>query len=154
MATWSSWEVVNAEELLTSLKFWDELAIQMENFYDAYDLYITPTTAFPASEIGELEPTSFEKSLIQVVGRLPLGKLIKKPVDDIIFKNLERTPYTQLANLTGQPAITMPLHVTKDGLPCGVQVMARRGREDLLLQLAGQLEQSSIWVDVKNNPNY
>ena len=74
--------------------------------------------------------------------------------DDIIFKNLERTPYTQLANLTGQPAITMPLHVTKDGLPCGVQVMARRGREDLLLQLAGQLEQSSIWVDVKNNPNY
>lgn len=147
-------KVVNAEELLTSLKFWDELAIQMENFHDAYDLYITPTTAFPASEIGELEPTSFEKSLIQVVGRLPLGKLIKKPVDDIIFKNLERTPYTQLANLTGQPAITMPLHVTKDGLPCGVQVMARRGREDLLLQLAGQLEQSSIWVDVKNNPNY
>lgn len=33
-------------------------------------------------------------------------------------------------------------------------VMVRRGREDLLLQLAGQLEQSSIWVDVKNNPNY
>lgn len=147
-------KVVNAEELLTSLKFWDELAIQMEAFHDEYDLYITPTTAFPASKIGELEPTSFEQSLIQVVGRLPLGRLIKKPVDDIVFKNLERTPYTQLANLTGQPAITMPLHVTKDGLPCGVQVMARRGREDLLLQLAGQLEQSAIWVDIKGNPNY
>lgn len=147
-------KVVNAEELLTSLKLWDELAIQMEAFHDEYDFYITPTTAFPASKIGELEPTSFEKSLIQVVGRLPLGKLIKKPVDDIIFKNLERTPYTQLANLTGQPAITMPLHVTKDGLPCGVQVMARRGREDLLLQLAGELEQSPIWIDVKENPNY
>ena len=147
-------KVVNAEELLTSLKFWDELAIQMEAFHDEHDLYITPTTAFPASKIGELDPTSFEQSLIQVVGRLPLGRLIKKPVDDIVFKNLERTPYTQLANLTGQPAITMPLHVTKDGLPCGVQVMARRGREDLLLQLAGQLEQSAIWVDIKGNPNY
>lgn len=146
--------VVNAEELLTSLKFWDELAIQMEAFHDDYDVYITPTTAFPASAIGELEPTSFEKSLLEVIGRLPLGKFIKKPVNDIVFKNLERTPYTQLANLTGQPAITMPLHMTKDGLPCGVQVMARRGREDLLLQLAGQLEQSAIWVDVKENPNY
>jgi len=147
-------KLVNAEELLTSLKYWDKLAIQMEAFHDDYDLYITPTTAFPASKIGELEPTSFEKSLIQIVGRLPLGKIIKKPVNDIIFKNLERTPYTQLANLTGQPAITMPLHVSKEGLPCGVQVMARRGREDLLLQLAGHLEQSPIWVDVKTNPNY
>lgn len=147
-------KVVTAEELLTSLKYWDELAIQMEAFHDDYDLIITPTTAFPASKIGELEPSHFEKKLIEVVGRLPLGKLIKKPVDEIAFKNLERTPYTQLANLTGQPAISMPLHLTKDGLPCGVQVMARRGREDLLLQLAGQLEQTSLWIDVKTNPNY
>lgn len=147
-------KVVNAEELLTSLKYWDELAIQMETFHDEYDLFITPTTAFPASRIGELDPTSFEKSLLQVVGRLPLGRLMKKPVDEIVFKNLERTPYTQLANLTGQPAITMPLHVSSDGLPCGVQVMARRGGEDLLLQLAGEMEQSSIWVDVKTNPGY
>ena len=155
--TWllgSMGKVVNAEELLTSLKLWDEFAIQMELFHDQYDLYITPTTAFPASKIGELEPSSFEKSLLQIAGRLPVAKALKKTVDEIVFKNLERTPFTQLANLTGQPAITMPLHLSKDGLPCGVQVMARRGAEDLLLQLAGEMEQSNIWVDVRGNASY
>lgn len=69
-------------------------------------------------------------------------------------QSLERTPFTQLANLTGQPAMTLPMHLTKEGLPVGVQVMARRGREDLLFQLAGELEQSDLWIDVKKNPNY
>lgn len=147
-------KVVNAEQLLTSLKRWDDFAIQMENFHDDYDLYITPTTAFPASKIGELEPTSFEKKLLEVVGRLPVGRLMKSTVDEMVFKNLERTPFTQLANLTGQPAITMPLYVSEDGLPCGVQVMARRGREDLLLQLAGHMEQTGLWMDVRGNPGY
>lgn len=147
-------KAVSADELLTSLKFWDELAIQMEEFHDEYDFFITPTTAHPPSKIGELDLTSSEKSLIQMVGNLPLGKMIRKTVEQIAYKSLERTPFTQLANLTGQPAITMPLHLTKDGLPCGVQVMARRGKEDLLLQLAGQMEQSDLWIDVKQNPNY
>src|SRR5690606_31935218 len=101
--------------------------------------------------IGELAPSSFETTLIRIVGGLPLGKVLKKSVDQLAYKSLERTPFTQLANFTGQPAITLPLHLTKDGLPCGVQVMARRGREDLLLQLAGELEQTDLWVDVKQN---
>lgn len=147
-------KAVSAEELLTSLKYWDELALNMEEFHDEYDLFITPTTAFPPTKIGELDLTPSEKRLIQLVGNLPLGKFIRKTVEEIAHKSLERTPFTQLANLTGQPAITMPLHLTKDGLPIGVQVMARRGREDLLLQLAGQLEQTDLWIDVKQNPNY
>ncbi|NLY78573.1 MAG: amidase [Lysinibacillus sp.] len=145
-------KAVTAEEFLTSLKFWDELAYQMEQFHDEFDFYITPTTAYPPSKIGELAPSSFETTLIRIVGGLPLGKVLKKSVDQLAYKSLERTPFTQLANFTGQPAITLPLHLTKDGLPCGVQVMARRGREDLLLQLAGELEQPDLWVDVKQNP--
>lgn len=147
-------KAVSAEEFLSSLKFWDLAAIQMEAFHDEYDLYITPTTAYPPSKIGELDPSSFEKTMIKLVGALRLGKLFKKSVDQLATKSLERTPFTQLANLTGQPAITLPLHLTKDGLPIGVQVMARRGREDQLLQLAGQLEQTDAWLDVKQNPLY
>lgn len=126
----------------------------MEKFHDEYDFYITPTTAYHPSKIGELELSSFEKTLIKIVSGLRLGKVLKKSVDELAYKSLERTPFTQLANLTGQPAMTLPLHLTKDGLPCGVQVMARRGREDLLLQLAGQIEQTEYWIDVKQNPNY
>ncbi|WP_327078405.1 amidase family protein [Litchfieldia sinesaloumensis] len=149
-------KAVSAGEFLTSLKYWDKVAIQMEEFHDDYDLYITPTTAFPPSKIGELDPTSMEKMLIRAVGGLGLGGILKKTdfVDQLANKSLERTPFTQLANLTGQPAMTLPLHLTKDGLPCGVQVMARRGREDLLLQLAGQMEQTDRWVDVRENPFY
>ncbi|WP_042150075.1 amidase [Paucisalibacillus sp. EB02] len=149
-------KVVTAEEFLTSLKFWDEVAIQMENFHDEYDFYITPTTAYPPSKIGELDQTSFEKTLIRVVGGLRLGGVLKKSgfVEEVANKSLMRTPFTQLANLTGQPAMTLPMHLTKDNLPCGVQVMARRGRDDFLFQLAGELEGTEYWIDVEENPNY
>jgi len=149
-------KAVSAEEFLTSLTFWDKAAIQMESFHDDYDLYITPTTAHPPSMIGELDQTPFEKMLIRIVGSLGLGSILKKSgfVDQLAYKSLERTPFTQLANLTGQPAITLPMHLTDEGLPCGVQVMARRGREDLLLQLAGTLEKTDSWINIKENPSY
>lgn len=149
-------KAVSSEEFLTSLKYWDIAAIEMENFHDEYDLYITPTTAFPPSKIGELDLSSAEKTLIKTVSGLGLSRILKKSgfVDQLAHKSLERTPFTQLANLTGQPAMSLPMHITKEGLPCGVQVMARRGREDLLFQLAGELEQTDAWIDVKQNPNY
>ncbi|HAM80538.1 amidase [Ornithinibacillus bavariensis] len=149
-------KAVSSEEFLTSLKFWDEVAIKMEYFHDEYDFYLTPTTAFPPSRLGELDQTKLEKMLIRIVGGLGLGGILKKSgfVDQVAHKSLMRTPFTQLANLTGQPAMSLPLHQTEDGLPCGVQVMARRGREDLLLQLAGELETSDYWINVQENPFY
>lgn len=144
----------SAEEFVLSIREWDKAAYQMENFHETYDFYLTPTTAFPPARIGELEPNSAEKFLISTIGKMGLGGMLKKAgiVEQIAQKNLARTPFTQLANLTGQPAMSMPLHQTAEGLPVGVQVMSARGREDLLLQLAGELEQSAYWVDVRKNP--
>jgi amidase len=56
-------------------------------------------------------------------------------------------PYTPQFNVTGQPAITLPLHWTTTGLPVGVQFVAAFGREDLLIKLASQLEQAAPWAD-------
>lgn len=147
-------KATSGEEFVLSIKEWDIAAYQMETFHETYDFYITPTTAFPPAKIGELEPSSVEKWLINAVGRLGIGGILKKAgiVDQIAEKNLMRTPFTQLANLTGQPAMSIPLHETADGLPVGVQVMAAKGREDLLLQLAGMLEQTDEWIDVRRNP--
>ena len=66
----------------------------------------------------------------------------------------KRQPYTQLANLTGQPAMSVPLHMSGGGLPVGVQFIAPKGREDILYRLAGQLEQSERWIRVEDNPIY
>ena len=147
-------KATSAEEFVLSIKEWDKAAYAMESFHETYDLYITPATAFPAPKIGELEPTPFEKWVISIVGTLGLGRLLKKTgiVDQMAEKNLMRTPFSQLANLTGQPAMTIPIHQTTSGLPVGVQIMAARGREDRLFQLAGFLEQTKDWINIQENP--
>ncbi|MGZ4162015.1 MAG: amidase family protein [Neobacillus sp.] len=146
-------KATSAEEFVLSIREWDKAAIAMEFFHETYDFYLTPTTAFPPVKIGELDPSNSEKMAMQITGKLGLGGLLKKAgiVEQVAENNLKRTPFTQLANLTGQPAMTIPYHLTSDGLPVGVQFMAARGRDDLLFSLAGHLEQSDYWIPVQNN---
>lgn len=68
-------------------------------------------------------------------------------VDQIVERNLAWVPYTQLANMTGRPAISLPLHWTADGLPMGVQFVGPLRAEERLLRLARQLEQAAPWSD-------
>ena len=146
--------VTSSEELILSLHEWDYAAFSMERFFEDYDLYMTPTTADPPTKIGELAMKSGEVSLMKWVSRLNLIKIIKKSgfVDDLIRRSLKRTPFTQLANLTGQPAMSLPLHLSGLGLPLGVQFIAAKGREDILYRLAGQLEETEHWIDAEMNP--
>ena len=65
----------------------------------------------------------------------------------IALDNLAPFPFTQLANLTGVPAMSVPLHWTADGLPLGVHFAAPMGDEATLLQLATQLEQVQPWFN-------
>ncbi|WP_223701605.1 amidase [Sutcliffiella deserti] len=140
-------KATTAQEFVLGLREWDIAAYEMERFHETYDFYVTPTTAFPPAKIGEHDLKSVEKIALQVTGKIGSAKLLKKMgiVDQLVKDSLKRVPFTQLANLTGQPAMSVPLHLTEEGLPVGVQFMAARGREDLLLQMARQLEQSELW---------
>ncbi len=134
-----------------ALRKWDHAARQMGRFFNMYDLYLTPTTAYPPAKIGELKPKPIEVLLMNTVNSLKAGWLLKALgiVDSLAEKSLERTPFTQLANLCGLPAISVPLYWTPDGLPLGAQFIGPFGQEAVLFRLAGQLEKAQPWFDRK-----
>ena len=142
-----------AGEFVLSMRQWNAFARQMGLFHEKYDIYLTPTTACPPARIGELKPRPLEETVMKIVNSLGLGRLVRSSglAEKIAIESLARTPFTQLANLTGQPAMSVPLHWTGDGLPCGVQFIASIGDEASLFRLAGQLEQAQSWFDKMPN---
>ncbi|MGE8205770.1 amidase [Heyndrickxia sp. NPDC080065] len=144
---------VTAAEFTQSIAEWDVAAAQMAEFHQTYDLFITPATAYSAPKIGELTQTEIEIAELMKISELTKADQLKF-VYDMFEPSLTYTPFTQLANLTGQPAISIPVHLTNKGLPLGVQFMAPKGKEDWLLNIAYQIEQSDLWIGMKGNPMY
>jgi amidase len=122
---------------------------RLAEFHATYDLLLTPTTALPPPRIGALDlPPNLQKAQKALVRARGAGLLRFTPVvDQLITENLGWVPYTQLANLTGRPAMSVPLHWTADGLPIGAQLVGRLGADGQLLRLAAQLEQAQPWFD-------
>jgi hypothetical protein len=103
--------------------------------------------AGPPPALGELYPSATRErlmSLLTIPGfsslALRLGALKAMAKDA-----LRHTPYTQLAKLTGQPAMSLPLHITPGGLPIGVQMIGAIGDECRLFSLAAQIEAEVRW---------
>ncbi len=139
----------SAGYFVKAMREWGVASRVMGRFHQKYDLYITPTLAFPPSKIGELLPKPWELAASKVVNALGLGSILKMSgmIDKMAIENLEKTPFTQLANFTGQPAVSLPLHWTPDGLPCGVQFIAPFGDEAALFRLSAQIEKEKPWFD-------
>lgn len=144
---------VSAAEFVHSLAEWDVAAAQMSKLFERYDFYVTPTNAFPAPRIGELTADAKRIDELMMVSELDKDRQ-QQLIYEMFEPSLTYTPFTQLANLTGQPAMSVPIHMTPDGLPMGAQIMATKGREDWLFHLAGQLEASELWIGLKGNPMF
>ncbi|MFC8045772.1 amidase [Nocardia sp. NPDC057353] len=121
---------------------------QLADFHERYDYFLTPTLATPPLTVGKISTPKVLQIGSRLAHRLHGGKLMELTgiLDSLIQENLGWVPYTQLANLTGRPAITVPLHWTAAGLPLGVQFVGRPGADGDLLRLAAQLEQASPWA--------
>ncbi|MCM3609914.1 amidase [Planococcus sp. MERTA32b] len=144
---------VSAADYSASLASWDAAAAKMAAFHESYDFYLTPATAYPAPKVGELTHSrKSREALLSGWDRASTMISQQQLIYDMFLPSLTYTPYTQLANLTGQPAVSLPVHVTENGLPLGVQVMAGKGQEHLLLQLARQVEQTDLWQGMNGNP--
>lgn len=116
--------------------------------HSTYDMVLTPTLGEPPIRIGSLETPAALQRLSELLLRTRTTRLMRVGgvVDQILERNLAWVPYTQLANMTGRPAISLPLHWTPEGLPMGVQLIGRLRSEELLLRLARQLEQAAPWA--------
>ena len=100
------------------------------SFKGGYDFLLTPTMAIPPTKLGSFQST---------------------PDDPLKWLGvaLAFTAFTRIQNLTGQPAMSVPLFWNRDNLPIGVQFAGRFGAEETLFRLAAQLEQARPWKDRK-----
>jgi Asp-tRNA(Asn)/Glu-tRNA(Gln) amidotransferase A subunit family amidase len=103
-------------------------AVTVAQFMSRYDVILSPTLASPPLPLGQI-------SLSPGVGFGEWGA-----------RAARFSPFTQLANLTGQPSMSVPLGQSADGLPVGVMFTGRYGEEALLYRLAGQLERAAPWA--------
>jgi amidase len=119
-------EAVRAPELFLAqgyLQFTTRAALGALNGYDAI---LTPTVAQPPRPVGYFDEVD--------------------PAEN--FERQKRfTPWTALFNVTGQPAVNVPLHWTAEGLPIGVMLAGRMGDEGTLISLSAQLEEARPWKD-------
>ncbi len=115
----------SAVDLVSAMSLLARAAAAHLEVEDTYDAVLTPVTTRPA---------------------VTLGWFHEQGPDEVASRMLGWSAYTPWANLTGRPALSVPLHATPEGLPVGIQLTARRGDDALLLSLAGQVERAAPFV--------
>jgi amidase len=119
---------LRASDLALATQNLQRFARTVAPFFEAHDLWLTPTMNTPPPPLGFFDHDKSARARAR--------------------ERMETSAYyTALCNVTGQPAISLPLHWTDDGLPVGVQLIARFGDEATLFRLAAQLETAQPWAD-------
>ncbi|MGL6221967.1 MAG: amidase family protein, partial [Steroidobacteraceae bacterium] len=152
LATWvlaRMGEAQSGGEVTTALWMMQAFSRQWLEWSNAFDVLLTPTVGVPPLPIGAHQLPAMQRSALRLLTSLPGAALLSQR-DKIIaaFEPVfESSPYTMVANVTGQPSLSLPLHWTADGLPMGMLFTARIGDEATLLQLAAQIESAQPWSD-------
>jgi amidase len=130
-----TWAMAEASRSFTGPQYLSALNYQQlstrraaEWWAGGFDLLLTPTMGEPPTNLGEFVPDPDN----------PLSPLMR---------SVAPAGFTAYWNATGQPAMSVPLHWTDEGLPIGIQLVAAYGREDLLIRAAAQLEEARPWAD-------
>jgi amidase len=128
-----TWAMASAADGLSAVEYGQAMAAsarftrRLASWWEDHDLLVTPTLGGLPPEIGALKPPADNPFATQSA-------------------TATLVPYTTHFNVTGQPAVSLPLHVSASGLPVGVQFVAAYGREDLLIRVASQLEAAVGWA--------
>ena len=117
----------SAEQVFTARTVFDQAARTLDLFLGEYDLILSPVTAAPAPVLGAMS--------------------LDQPYEDFVKVAMTASPFTAMFNMSGHPAMSVPLHWNAAGMPIGAQFAAPFGGETTLLALAAQLEQAAPWKD-------
>src|SRR6185503_10477750 len=126
---WSLYEQgkqVTGAQYLLALAMVQMTGRAVGQFHERYDAWLTPTLGAPPIALRTIN-------------------IEQRDVMTAFAPIIDYVPFTALQNATGQPAISLPLHWSADGLPIGVHFVGRLGEEHLLLQLAAQIEKAQPW---------
>jgi len=126
--TWTCAELgraISAPEYLTAVEYIQDWTRRLHRWHEDYDILLTPTLPEPPPPLGSFDPDSANPFHVGT-------------------RSAQIVAFTYPFNLSGQPAISLPVHVD-GGLPIGVQLVAAHGHEDLLLMVAAQLEEAFRW---------
>lgn len=128
MGLYDAGKKISAAQYLNAVTMLQGAARSVAAWHKTYDVWLTPTLGAPPLAIGAVDTSERDP---------------QKAFEPII----DYVPFTAIQNATGQPAINLPLHWNKAGLPIGVQFVGRFGDEATLLRIAAQLEKARPWKD-------
>ena len=150
LATWvlaRMGEAQSAADVTEALWTMQTFSRQWLQWAAAFDVLLTPTVGVPPLPIGAYKMSTMQRQGLKLLTALPGSALLSQraKVVEAFEPVLEAAPYTMVANVTGQPSMSLPLHWTGDGLPMGMLFTARIGDEATLFRLAAQIEQAMPW---------
>ncbi len=127
MGLYEAGKKITAGQYLNAITMLQSAGRSVAAWHKTYDVWLTPTLGAPPLKIGAVDTA-------------------ERDVQKAFAPIIDYVPFTAIQNATGQPAISLPLHWTKSGLPVGVQFVGRYGDEATLLRIAAQMEKARPWA--------
>lgn len=141
--------MLKASDYVRAMRYLQMAAREVGRFFEQYDVLLTPVFNQPPVKIGALNPSAREQSQIKLIARTGATWVLEAMgvIRPLAAQMFEFIPWTPVFNVTGQPAMSVPLHWNEAGLPIGMHFAGKWGEEATLFRLAGQLEKAQPWFD-------
>ncbi|MBU3830324.1 MAG: amidase [Candidatus Limosilactobacillus merdavium] len=152
--TWALWQMgknIKAADYSQALSSWDQASAQHTAMHEFYPLFLTPTTGQPAPRVNDPDRVEYIEQ-IKHINELTAGEQ-RQLIYDQCLPGLAQAPFTEQANMTGEPAISLPTAMSSQGTPMGIQFIAAKGNEALLLQMAKLFEDQRRFKLLNPVPN-
>ncbi len=141
--------ILKALDYAKAIRYLQVVSRDIGRFFQNYDALLTPVLNQPPVKIGALKPTAAEQTQLKFIARTGQTWILKAMgiIKPLAAQTFEFVPWTPVFNVTGQPAMSVPLHWNAEGLPIGMHFVGKWGDEATLFRLAGQLEKARPWFD-------